>query len=165
MGIKSVPELNLPAVVETLALRPRGLVLVTGVTGSGKSTTLAAMIQHINLNKRMKIVTIEDPIEFLFRDHLSIISQREIGADTHTFGSALKHILRQDPDVIMVGEIRDTETMETVPGADTGTRALDAAHDGRPTTINRIISFFHRTSTRRCARWLPPTSWGSSRCA
>jgi twitching motility protein PilT len=144
VGIKSVSELGLPPVVESLAMKPRGLVLVTGVTGSGKSTTLAAMIQHINLHKRMKVVTIEDPIEFLFRDQLSIISQREIGADTHTFASALKHVLRQDPDVIMVGEIRDVETMETVlKAADTGHLVLSTLHTtDAPQTINRIISFF-----------------------
>ncbi len=144
VGIKGIHELNLPPTVEAVAMRPRGLVLVTGVTGSGKSTTLAAMIQHINLHKRMKIVTVEDPIEFLFRDQLSIISQREIGADTHTFASALKHILRQDPDVIMVGEIRDTETMETaIKAADTGHLVLSTLHTtDAPTTINRIISFF-----------------------
>jgi twitching motility protein PilT len=144
VGIKSIPELSLPPAVEELAMRPRGLVVVTGVTGSGKSTTLAAMIQHINLRKRAKIVTIEDPIEFLFRDQLSIISQREVGADTHTFGSALKHVLRQDPDVIMIGEIRDTETMETaIKAADTGHLVLSTLHTtDAPTTINRIISFF-----------------------
>ncbi|HEY7460457.1 MAG TPA: type IV pilus twitching motility protein PilT [Gemmatimonadota bacterium] len=144
VGIKGIHELNLPPTVEAVSMRPRGLVLVTGVTGSGKSTTLAAMIQHINLHKRMKIVTVEDPIEFLFRDQLSIISQREIGADTHTFASALKHILRQDPDVIMVGEIRDTETMETaIKAADTGHLVLSTLHTtDAPTTINRIISFF-----------------------
>jgi twitching motility protein PilT len=144
IGIKSVTDLNLPPIVEALAMKPRGLVLVTGVTGSGKSTTLAAMIQHINLHKRAKVVTVEDPIEFLFRDQFSIISQREIGADTHTFASALKHILRQDPDVIMVGEIRDTETMETaINAADTGHLVLSTLHTtDAPSTVSRIISFF-----------------------
>lgn len=144
VGIKSVADLCLPPVVEALAMKPRGLVVVTGVTGSGKSTTLAAMIQHINLHKRMKILTVEDPIEFLFRDHLSIISQREIGADTQSFASALKHVLRQDPDVIMVGEIRDTETMETaLKAADTGHLVLTTLHTtDAPQTIGRIISFF-----------------------
>ena len=144
VGIKSIRELGLPPVVETLALKPRGLVLVTGVTGSGKSTTMAAIIQHINLRKRLKIVTVEDPIEFLFRDQLSIISQREIGSDTHNFAAALRHVLRQDPDAIMVGEIRDTETMETVlKAADTGHLVLSTLHTTDATqTINRIISFF-----------------------
>ena len=144
VGIKSIGDLNLPPIVETLSMRPRGLVVVTGITGSGKSTTLAAMIQHINLRRRAKIVTIEDPIEFLFRDQLAIISQREIGADTHTFGSALKHILRQDPDVIMVGEIRDTETMETaIKASETGQLVLSTLHTtDAAQTINRMISFF-----------------------
>ncbi|MBA2565190.1 MAG: PilT/PilU family type 4a pilus ATPase, partial [Gemmatimonadetes bacterium] len=141
---KSIHELNLPPVVESLALLPRGLVLITGVTGSGKSTTLAAMIQHINQNERMKIVTIEDPVEFQFRDQLSIISQREIGSDTQTFSSALRHILRQDPDVIMVGEIRDSETMYmALQAADTGHLVLSTLHTtNAPQTLSRILSFF-----------------------
>src|SRR5213596_860069 len=104
--VKTIKDLNLPPVMEEIALRPRGLVLVTGVTGSGKSTALAAMINHINTNRRVNIITIEDPIEFLHRDNLSNISQREVGNDTLSFHSALRHVLRQDPDVILIGEIR-----------------------------------------------------------
>src|SRR6516225_370299 len=104
--VKTITELNLPPVVEEIAMRPRGLVLVTGVTGSGKSTALAAMIQHINQNRRANVITIEDPIEFLHRDLNSHINQREIGTDTATFGQALRRVLRQDPDVILIGEIR-----------------------------------------------------------
>src|ERR1051326_730367 len=111
--VKTVAELNLPAVLEEIALRPRGLVLVTGVTGSGKSTCLAAMLNHINASPRANITTIEDPIEFLHRDNLANISQREVGNDTLSFGSALRHVLRQDPDVILIGEIRDMETLAT----------------------------------------------------
>ncbi len=105
--VKSIRELNLPPVLEEISLRPRGLVLVTGVTGSGKSTALAAMINHINVNRRVNIITIEDPIEFLHRDNLSNISQREVGNDTLSFNAALRHVLRQAPDVILIGEEHD----------------------------------------------------------
>src|SRR6266704_1851922 len=119
--VKTLKELNLPGVLEEIAARPRGLVLVTGVTGSGKSTALAALINHINLNRRVNIITIEDPIEFLHRDNLANISQREVGNDTLSFNSALRHVLRQDPDVILIGEIRDMETLDTaLKAADTG---------------------------------------------
>src|SRR6266513_444159 len=104
--VKTLKELNLPPVLEEIAARPRGLVLVTGVTGSGKSTALAALINHINLNRRVNIITIEDPIEFLHRDNLANISQREVGNDTLSFNAALRHVLRQAPDVILIGEIR-----------------------------------------------------------
>src|ERR671923_1736919 len=110
--VKTISELNLPPVVEQIALRPRGLVLVTGVTGSGKSTALAAMIQHINEKRHANVITIEDPIEFLHRDINSHVNQREIGTDTLHFGQALRRVLRQDPDVIMIGEIRDLETLD-----------------------------------------------------
>src|SRR6266576_4326065 len=105
--VKQIRELNLPSVLEEIALKPRGLVLVTGVTGSGKSTALAAMINHVNTNRRVNIITIEDPIELLHRDQNANISQREVGNDTLTFNSALRHVLRQDPDLILIGEIRD----------------------------------------------------------
>jgi twitching motility protein PilT len=104
--VKTVRELNLPPVLESISDKPRGLVLVTGITGSGKSTALAAMINHINQTRRVNVITIEDPIEFLHRDQLANISQREVGTDTLTFGAALRHVLRQDPDVILIGEIR-----------------------------------------------------------
>src|SRR6478735_11654888 len=111
--VKTVRELYLPQVLEEIALKPRGLVLVTGVTGSGKSTALASMIQHINERRHANVITIEDPIEFLHRDINCHINQREVGTDTTNFASALRRVLRQDPDVILIGEIRDLETLDT----------------------------------------------------
>src|SRR5689334_24290681 len=142
--VKTVRELNLPAVLEEIALRPRGLVLVTGVTGSGKSTALAAMINHVNQNRRVNVITIEDPIEFLHRDVMSNISQREVGNDTLSFGTALRHVRRQDPDVILVGEIRDVETLDTaLKAADTGHLVFSTLHTTDASqTINRILSFY-----------------------
>src|SRR6266571_4138187 len=142
--VKSIRELNLPPVLEEISLRPRGLVLVTGVTGSGKSTALAAMINHINVNRRVNIITIEDPIEFLHRDNLSNISQREVGNDTLSFNAALRHVLRQAPDVILIGEIRDLETLDTsLKAADTGHLVFSTLHTTDATqTITRVISFF-----------------------
>jgi twitching motility protein PilT len=141
---RTVPELNLPPVLEEIAMKPRGLVLVTGVTGSGKSTTLAAMIQHINQNRRANVITIEDPIEFLHRDLHSHINQREVGTDTATFGQALRRVLRQDPDVILIGEIRDLETLDTaLKAADTGHLVFSTLHTTDATqTINRVLSFY-----------------------
>jgi twitching motility protein PilT len=142
--VKQIKELNLPPVLEEIALKPRGLVLVTGVTGSGKSTALAAMINHVNTNRRVNIITIEDPIEFLHRDQLANISQREVGNDTLSFNSALRHVLRQDPDVILIGEIRDMETLDTaLKAADTGHMVFSTLHTTDATqTISRVISFF-----------------------
>ncbi len=142
--VRTIKELQLPAVVERLAALPRGLILVTGITGSGKSTTLAAMIEHINRAKRVNIITIEDPIEFLHRDQLANVSQREVGSDTQSFVSALRHVLRQDPDVILIGEIRDTETMDTaLKAADTGHLVFSTIHTTDATqTISRILSFY-----------------------
>ena len=142
--IQTVEELDLPPVISDLAARPRGLVLITGTVGSGKSTTMAAMIQAINQTMNSSIITIEDPIEFLHRDDKSIINQREVGSDTSSFNEALRHILRHDPNVIMIGEIRDVETMEiALKAADTGHLVLSTLHTiDAPQTINRIISFF-----------------------
>jgi len=142
--VKQIKELSLPPVMEEIALKPRGLVLVTGVTGSGKSTALAAMINHVNTNRRVNIITIEDPIEFLHRDQLANISQREVGNDTLSFNSALRHVLRQDPDVILIGEIRDMETLDTaLKAADTGHMVFSTLHTTDATqTISRVISFF-----------------------
>jgi twitching motility protein PilT len=142
--VKSVDELNLPSVLETIALKPRGLVLVTGVTGSGKSTALAGMIRHINRNRKCNVITIEDPIEFLHRDEVANVSQREVGSDTLSFDSALRHVLRQDPDVVLIGEIRDRLTLDTaMKAADTGHLVFSTLHTTDATqTINRIISFF-----------------------
>jgi twitching motility protein PilT len=142
--IKGVDELLLPPVLKKMALEERGLVLVTGATGSGKSTTLAALIDYINTNRTAHIVTIEDPIEYLHRDKKSIINQREVGFDTEGFGIALKSALRQDPDVILVGEMRDYETIETaLLAAETGHLVLSTVHTIDATeTINRIVSVF-----------------------
>jgi twitching motility protein PilT len=143
-GIKSIEELGLPAVVRALADEPRGIILVTGTTGSGKSTTLAAMIDHINRTRSRHIVTLEDPIEYLHRDNLSLINQREVGADTKSFGRAMRRVLRQDPDVILVGEMRDEETVRTaLSAAETGHLVLSTVHTLDATeTINRIVDFF-----------------------
>src|SRR2546421_4521010 len=142
--VKTIRDLNLPPVLEEIAIKPRGLVLVTGVTGSGKSTALAAMVNHINLSRRVNIITIEDPIEFLHRDNLANISQREVGNDTLSFNAALRHVLRQAPDVILIGEIRDMETLDTaLKAADTGHLVFSTLHTTDCTqTINRVISFF-----------------------
>jgi twitching motility protein PilT len=142
--IKSLDELHLPRVISDIALEQRGLVLVTGTTGSGKSTTLASMIDIINTHRNCHIITIEDPIEFIHEDKKSIIDQREIGSDTSTFSSALRVALRQDPDVILVGEMRDFETIETaLTAAETGHLVLSTLHTLNATeTITRIISVF-----------------------
>ncbi|MHB1060254.1 MAG: type IV pilus twitching motility protein PilT, partial [Rhodanobacter sp.] len=140
----SMEELNLPPVLKDIALKPRGLVLVTGITGSGKSTALAAMLQHVNENRHANIITIEDPIEFLHRDINCHINQREVGTDTTTFGQALRRVLRQDPDIIMIGEIRDLETLEiALKAADTGHLVFSTLHTmDASQTINRILSFY-----------------------
>src|SRR5450755_1773914 len=142
--VMTIRDLMLPPVLEIIALDERGLVLVTGTTGSGKSTTLAAMIDHINANETNHIMTIEDPIEFLIRDKRSIVNQREVGVDTMSFSQALKSALRQDPDVILVGEMRDLETIETaLTASETGHLVMSTLHTLDATeTINRVISAF-----------------------
>jgi twitching motility protein PilT len=137
-------ELNLPGVVKDIASNKRGLVIVTGTTGSGKSTTLASMVEHINGSRSENILTIEDPIEYIYRDKKSIISQREVGGDTESFPAALRHAFRQDPDIILVGEIRDADTMNiALTAADTGHLVLTTLHTlNAVETISRIISFF-----------------------
>ncbi len=142
--VRTLKELMVPEVLETIALKPRGLVLVTGITGSGKSTCLAAMIHHINRHRRCNVITVEDPIEFLHRDQMSNISQREVGSDTLSFGAALRHVLRQDPDVILIGEIRDQETLDTaLKAADTGHLVFSTLHTTDATqSISRILSFY-----------------------
>jgi twitching motility protein PilT len=142
--IATIEQLLLPKVLEKIAAEQRGLILVTGTTGSGKSTTLAAMVDHINTNETCHIMTIEDPIEFLVRDKRSIVNQREVGVDTMSFGQALKSALRQDPDVILVGEMRDLETIETaITAAETGHLVLSTLHTLDATeTISRIIAAF-----------------------
>jgi twitching motility protein PilT len=142
--IRSIDQLGLPEVVRDLAEEQRGIILVTGTTGSGKSTTLAAMIDHINSTRSRHIVTLEDPIEYLHEDKVSIVNQREVGYDTESFGRAMRRVLRQDPDVILVGEMRDEETVRTaLSAAETGHLVLSTVHTLDATeTINRIIDFF-----------------------
>lgn len=144
LEVKKIAELSLPKVLEDISLEQRGLVLVTGTTGSGKTTSLAAMIDYINENRTENIITIEDPIEYLHRDKKSTISQREVGLDVTTFSRGLRASLREDPDIILVGEMRDVDTIETaLLAAETGHLVLSTLHTtDAPETINRIISVF-----------------------
>ncbi len=143
-SVPSFDELQLPAVIKELSKTRRGMIIITGTTGSGKSTTLATMIEEINNTRHDNILTVEDPIEYIYRDKKSIISQREVGGDTETFASALRHAFRQDPDVILIGEVRDLETMSiALTAADTGHLVLTTLHTLNVVeTISRIISFF-----------------------
>jgi twitching motility protein PilT len=142
--IKTIDDLQLPSVVGDLARFPRGFVVVTGPTGSGKSTTLAGMVDIVNKERAAHIMTVEDPIEFLHKHERCIVNQREVGADTHSFSQALKHVLRQDPDVILVGEMRDLETIGTaITAAETGHLVFATLHtQDAPQTIDRIIDVF-----------------------
>jgi twitching motility protein PilT len=144
IDIPDIDRLKLPEVIKKISMENRGLVIVTGITGSGKSTTLAAMIDYINTHKYVNIITVEDPIEFMHTDKNCIVAQREVGADTNSFSEALKRALRQDPDVILVGEMRDLETIETaMHAAETGHLVMSTLHTlDAPETINRIISVF-----------------------
>jgi len=144
IGVKGVEELGLPQILKTIASEERGLVLVTGTTGSGKSTTLAALVDHVNTTRCSHVVTVEDPIEFLHRDNRSIVNQREVSVDTRSFAHALRSALRQDPDVILVGEMRDHETIETaLHASETGHLVFSTLHTLDATeTINRIIAVF-----------------------
>jgi twitching motility protein PilT len=143
-SVRSIEDLGLPEVVRRLADEPRGIILLTGTTGSGKSTTLAAMIDQINSTRARHIVTMEDPIEYLHHDKLSIINQREVGSDTKSFAGAMRRVLRQDPDVILIGEMRDEETVRTaLSAAETGHLVMSTLHTlDASETINRIIDFF-----------------------
>jgi twitching motility protein PilT len=142
--VRTIEDLGLPPVIRTLAEERRGIILLTGTTGSGKSTTLAAMIDHINETRPDHIITLEDPIEYLHSDKRSIINQREVGSDTKGFAQAMRRVLRQDPDVILIGEMRDEETVRTaLSAAETGHLVLSTLHTLDATeTINRIIDFF-----------------------
>ncbi len=142
--IPTIEELELPPILRKIAEKPQGLVLVTGPTGSGKSTTLAAMIQYMNRTMRKHIVTLEDPIEYLHKHHTCIIDQREVGSDTNNFANGLRAALRQDPDIIFVGELRDLETIQTaITAAETGHLVLGTLHTASaPSTINRILDVF-----------------------
>ncbi len=144
INIPSIEELGLPQIIKSLVMKRAGLILVTGPSGSGKSTTLAAMIEYLNQNENLNIITIEDPIEYVFTDKLSLISQREIGIDTASFSSALKMALREDPNVIMVGELRDLESVSvTLQAAETGHLVLSTLHTiDAVSTISRIVDMF-----------------------
>ncbi|MCU0607441.1 MAG: type IV pilus twitching motility protein PilT [Candidatus Edwardsbacteria bacterium] len=144
LNIKTIDELGLPQVMKKVCMLPRGLILVTGPTGSGKSTSLAAMIDLINDNKSCHIITIEDPIEFLHRDKRACVNQREVGIDTHSFAAALKHVMRQNPDIIMVGEMRDLETIQlAITAAETGHLVMATLHTADAAqTVDRIIDVF-----------------------
>jgi twitching motility protein PilT len=158
----TVDSLKLPDVVTQLAEEDRGIVLVTGTTGSGKSTTLAAMLRHINATMKKHIVTIEDPIEYLYRDECSGINQREIGADTASFKRALRRVLRQDPDVIMIGEMRDEETVQTaLSAAETGHLVFSTLHTADAAeTVNRILEFYDATEQMQARSMLAGTLKG-----
>ncbi len=158
-SIPSIEELGLPSQVKDIASLKRGLVLVTGPTGSGKSTTLAAIINRINETRRCHIVTIEDPIEFLHEDKMAVIKQREVGVDTLSFNSALRHVLRQDPDVILIGEMRDLDSISiALTAAETGHLVLSTLHtQTSPTTINRIIDVFPEESKDQVRQQLSNT--------
>ncbi|MBA3727089.1 MAG: PilT/PilU family type 4a pilus ATPase, partial [Armatimonadetes bacterium] len=142
--VKTIDELQIPQVTKQLALLPRGLILVTGPTGSGKSTTLAALVNHINTHRKQHILTIEDPIEYMHTDQVSIINQRELGVDTHSFADALRHVMRQNPDVILVGEMRDLETIQlAITAAETGHLVMSTLHTvDAAQTIDRIVDVF-----------------------
>jgi twitching motility protein PilT len=157
--IKTAEELLLPPVIDEIADEERGLILLTGTTGSGKSTTLAAMIDHINRKYAKHIVTIEDPVEFLHRDKNSILNQREVGEDTASFARALRRVLRQDPDVILVGEMRDEETVRTaLSAAETGHLVLSTIHTvDAAESVNRIIDFFPQSEQRQARAMLAGT--------
>lgn len=157
--VPTFEDLGLLPVLRTIAESPRGIVLVAGSTGSGKSTTLAAMIEHINSHSRKHIVTLEDPIEYVFEDNQSVIEQREVGLDTKTFHSALKHVLRQDPDVIMVGEMRDSLSFQAaMSAADTGHLVLSTLHTTNAAlSVTRILDFFKAEEREQVRRQLAGT--------
>ena len=157
--VPSFEELGLLPVLKQIALSPRGIVLVAGTTGSGKSTTLAAMLEHINANFKKHIVTLEDPIEFVFEDNQSVIEQREIGLDTQSFQHGLKHVLRQDPDILMVGEIRDAISFSAaIQAADTGHLVLSTLHTQNASqSIGRILDFFRPEEREQVRRQLAGT--------
>jgi twitching motility protein PilT len=161
-GVTTIADLGLPDAVREMAEEPRGIVLVTGTTGSGKSTTLAAMVDHVNSTAARHVVTIEDPIEFLHSDKRSVINQREVGADTGSFSRALRRVLRQDPDIILIGEMRDEETVQTaLSAAETGHLVLSTLHTADAAeTINRVIDFFPPHQHRQVRAMLSATLRG-----
>jgi twitching motility protein PilT len=157
--VPSFSELGLSPVIKDIARSPRGIVLVAGTTGSGKSTTLAAMIEYINANFKKHVVTLEDPIEFVFEDNQSVVEQREIGLDTTSFATGLKHVLRQDPDIIMVGEMRDATSFQAaMSAADTGHLVLSTLHTQNASqSIGRILDFFKPEEREQVRRQLAGT--------
>ena len=161
-GVTTIEQLGLPQAVRDMAEEARGIVLVTGTTGSGKSTTLAAMVDHVNTTAQRHIVTIEDPIEFLHSDKRSVINQREVGSDTASFGRALRRVLRQDPDIILIGEMRDEETVRTaLSAAETGHLVLSTLHTADASeTVNRVIDFFPPHEHRQVRAMLAATLRG-----
>jgi len=173
--IPSFDDLSLPLMLKKLAMTPRGIILASGTTGSGKSTSLAAMINHINQHRYCRIITIEDPIEYVFEDKRAVISQREVGLDTLSFNSSLKRVLRQDPDVIMIGEMRDSASfMAALSAAETGHMVFSTLHTGTAgQTISRILDFFPAAEREQirfsladniravfCQRLIPATAGG-----
>jgi twitching motility protein PilT len=157
--VPSFEELGLLPQIKKIAESPRGIVLVAGSTGSGKSTTLAAMIEHINAHSKKHIVTLEDPIEFVFEDNQSVIEQREVGLDTQSFHHALKHVLRQDPDIIMVGEMRDSVSFSAaMSAADTGHLVLSTLHTTNASqSVTRVLDFFEASDREQVRRQLAGT--------
>ncbi len=157
--VPSFEELGLLSITREIADSPRGIVLVAGSTGSGKSTTLAAMIEHINTHSKKHIITLEDPIEYVFEDNQSVVEQREVGLDTLSFAHALKHVLRQDPDVIMIGEMRDaTSFAAAISAADTGHLVLSTLHTTNASqSVNRILDFFRADEREQVRRQLAGT--------
>src|SRR5512139_1560119 len=157
--VPSFEELGLLEQIKKIAESPRGIVLVAGSTGCGKSTTLAAMVEHINASFKKHIITLEDPIEYVFEDNQSVIEQREVGLDTPSFAHALKHVLRQDPDIIMIGEMRDaTSFSAAMSAADTGHLVLSTLHTTNSAqSVNRIMDFFHVDEREQVRRQLAGT--------
>ena len=155
-AIPSLEELNLPNIMSDLAMLPSGLVIITGPSGCGKSTTLASMIDIINTRRKRHIVTIEDPIEFLHQHKSSIVTQREVDSDTRSFQTAMKHVLRHNPDVILIGEMRDLETMEmAITAAETGHLVLTTLHTlDAPQAVDRIVALFPPNHQQQVKRWL-----------
>ncbi len=162
ISVKTIDELMVPQITKQIAMRPRGLLLVTGPTGSGKSTTLASIIDHINTHRQVHIITIEDPIEFMHDDKESAINQRELGQDTHSFAAALKHVMRQNPDVILVGEMRDLETIQlAITAAETGHLVFSTVHTTDASqTIDRIVDVFPPEQQRQIRTQLSVTLLG-----
>lgn len=157
--VRNFEELHLPDIIRRIAETPRGIIIISGAPGAGKSTTLAAMIHHLNKTVRRHIITLEDPIEYIFEDQMSVIEQREVGLDTATFGTGLRHVLRQDPDVLVIGEMRDAQSvMAAVSAANVGTLVISTLHTGDAArAIQRILEFFPSAEREHARRQLAGT--------